>query len=354
MEQKAAAENRFVGRSTLANALTRDKLPSEAVVVALVRGCGYGEETAEEWLAVRCRIAAAPCAAEAAAQAGHGPEPPPESPVPHGPPAPDGHRRTGDGRGRNRRPGGGAHGGLRGRPPAGSARVARSWLLIPLAALLVVAAVLWADRSAAPESPPRETPSPSAAAPERAAPPSTDPSPSLSRQPDLAEGSYELRTGKDGGHCLFEGPPPVSVSRRPGSLYVTDCDNGMTPLAVRPTHDGTGTYRILLPGLHGEPKHCVGVVDAGTDGGEEVTVERCGGHVLAKAEEFRLEAMDFDRQKFRIRAMHVRDEVGKAAPDLCLGTAAPGAEWAPLLQTECSQDSAHVFQFRRVAARDNY
>ncbi|WP_197356341.1 helix-turn-helix domain-containing protein, partial [Streptomyces clavuligerus] len=101
LEQKAAAENRFVGRSTLANALTRDKLPSEAVVVALVRGCGYGEETAEEWLAVRCRIAAAPCAAEAAAQAGHGPEPPPESPVPHGPPAPDGHRRTGDGRGRN-------------------------------------------------------------------------------------------------------------------------------------------------------------------------------------------------------------------------------------------------------------
>jgi hypothetical protein len=56
--KRAAAAGDVLPHSTIAAALSRDRLPREDVVAAFVRACGCDVETVQTWLAVRRRLAA--------------------------------------------------------------------------------------------------------------------------------------------------------------------------------------------------------------------------------------------------------------------------------------------------------
>ncbi|MGC7100710.1 RICIN domain-containing protein [Amycolatopsis lurida] len=57
LEGKASASGDVLPSSTIASALGRSTLPREQIVAALVRACGLGEVTVQDWLSVRRRIA---------------------------------------------------------------------------------------------------------------------------------------------------------------------------------------------------------------------------------------------------------------------------------------------------------
>lgn len=58
LEKAAAAAGQVLPRSTITAALSRDRLPREDLVVALVRSCGGDQEEVDRWVAARRRIAA--------------------------------------------------------------------------------------------------------------------------------------------------------------------------------------------------------------------------------------------------------------------------------------------------------
>lgn len=59
LEKRAVAIGESLPRSTLTAALTRDTLPREDLVVALVRACGCDDDEVRQWVNSRRRIAAA-------------------------------------------------------------------------------------------------------------------------------------------------------------------------------------------------------------------------------------------------------------------------------------------------------
>ncbi|MER6915136.1 XRE family transcriptional regulator [Streptomyces sp. NPDC000594] len=342
LEQKAAAEGRFVGRSTLANALTRDKLPSEAVVLAVVKGCGGCDEAAEEWLTARRRIAErweGTRGGEGARDRWHGGE-------------------CGDGchgtvcypRNPARGTGESVSGGRAGpappapeeRPMAGTGRRrlldrlfswwrgSRGSVVVPLSALAVIAAVLWADQSQEAGAGSRE---PAAAGP--------------SLSPPLPRGTYLMSTASD--HCLAEGAE--APERVIGVAYMTACRKGQTEVTLRVTP--AGTYRFVLPSPGGGPDRCLGVADAGT-AAADITVARCGGHRLGRAELFRMEEVllggdpekpPFSEKGYRLRAEHLRVDIQDRGPDLCLGAPEADRKWARLRQMECGMENPFIFLF---------
>ncbi|HEX2315101.1 MAG TPA: LamG-like jellyroll fold domain-containing protein [Thermomonospora sp.] len=85
VERHAEAAGHSLPHSTLASALSRDKLPREDLVVAFVRACGCDEEETAAWVEARRRLAA--LAESAAAPAETMPEPEPgAAPPPFEPP----------------------------------------------------------------------------------------------------------------------------------------------------------------------------------------------------------------------------------------------------------------------------
>ncbi|GLW65870.1 hypothetical protein Arub01_41140 [Actinomadura rubrobrunea] len=72
LARRAARNGDHLAPSTLATALGRESLPSEALMAAFVRACGCDQETVDEWIGARRRIAMA-------AVGGPAPAPPEET-----------------------------------------------------------------------------------------------------------------------------------------------------------------------------------------------------------------------------------------------------------------------------------
>ncbi|GLF96898.1 XRE family transcriptional regulator [Streptomyces yaizuensis] len=345
LEQKASAEGRFVGRSTLANALTRDKIPSEAVVVAVVKGCGGGDEALAEWLRVRHRLAAGPAEGSGcplrglggprADAAGAGPVRGcgPVQAEGQAPPSGDTTaREMGEAdaqapvawRGFGPEPPGGARGRLRARLLAWWRRNSRFALSVPLSALAVVVAVLWADRSTAART---------------IAPP--PPAPTLGQE-SLFEGEYQLSWEND--ECRAERPAPKSSAG--ASFYANVCSNVSASVSLRYMDDGT--YRIVFPAEDGKPERCLGIRNDDIRAGAEVSIERCDDRLLRLAERFHIESVHDRSHTYRLRAAHVRRDVRYGDPDLCLGTTGTGEFWPRMHQTECSDQRRTVYRLQRI------
>jgi hypothetical protein len=278
LERQAARQGRSLPHSTISSALTRNRLPREELVEALVSACGCDERETERWMTTRRSLAVQQETSPAGEQPANSHEndtPPTEEP-------------------------------LDARPSSEHRRRSMRVLLVTAAIVVVLTAggiaILTGsdDRPAQPDSSPTQS-----------AGSDTD-------HASLPPGPYQIRSVRS-RLCLTEQPHSGS-----GRIYQTSCQRAFPVKTLKAQDDGT--YRIQV--VHPEfGPACMGIRDARTTPGAYVVDDYCTEGGLAGAEDFRLERVTRPTSGYLLRPAH---------NDLCLGFPHNSTKnWAVLHQLPC-------------------
>ncbi|MEU6033837.1 hypothetical protein ABZ801_00345 [Actinomadura sp. NPDC047616] len=305
LESRAAAMGDVLPRSTLVEALRRERLPREELLAAFVRACGGGPDTVAQWLTIRRRLAVtdtdrtreAPPASQVPASwqrpdAELTPDsrPTPAPPAPVSPAAPSAAR-----------------------PPRSNERPVRA--AVRLGAAIVITASLstggdvHARADKGPSSPPGRQ---SADTRHQAAGP-------------MPSGRYKIRSARS-GLCLSE-----EGSGSSGQIFQLPCEAAFPPLALQAQPDGT---YLVIPNHPEKGPGCMGIRNASTDPGAMVYNDFCGDRgANVGGDRFWVKPVTTPTSGFRISPAHSR---------LCLGFASGRAgAGAPLLQQPCDPEAPH-------------
>jgi hypothetical protein len=284
IERQARLQGRSLPHSTISSALTRNRLPREELVEALVGACGCDEQETEQWMAVRRNLAIQQEVAstrERPASPAQDTEPgPPEEPPEIG----QGRRRSG--------------------------RWLRPWLVLLICAAIAVALTgsviaILAGRG------------------DRTSPPTSSPGHKAGSNTDhsnvsLPPGPYQIRSAAS-GLCLTEQPHSGT-----GRIYQTSCEHAFPTKTLQAQDDDT--YRIEV--VHPEfGPACMGIEDARTTPGPHVFDDYCDEGGLAGAAYFHIQRVTRPTSGYLLKPAH---------NDLCLGFPNNSIEnWAVLNQLPC-------------------
>ncbi|MBA9005740.1 XRE family transcriptional regulator [Thermomonospora cellulosilytica] len=311
LESRAAAMGDVLPRSTLVEALKRDRLPREELLAAFVRACGAEPDTVAQWLTIRRNLAMAstgaahqtpPDSPATAAQTASGQRPDPGF-------APDAHPAS----------------ALPDPVPPAAPKAARRqrWGEHPAHAVVRLGAVtaisafvctggVHAQTGQAPSSP---SSSQSADARHQI----------TGAVPGRLSGRYKIKSAHS-GLCLSERTPESS-----GQIHQLPCQAAFPPLALQAQADGT---YLITPNHPVAGPGCMGVRKASTDPGAALYNDYCGDRgANLGGDRFWVEPVTTPTSGFRITLVHSK---------LCLGFASGQArEGAPLLQQPCDTAAPH-------------
>ncbi|MFD3733720.1 helix-turn-helix domain-containing protein [Streptomyces sp. NPDC058632] len=302
LAHRAEAEGRVLPASTLATALSREKLPRAELVEALVRACGCPPDVVAAWLAARSRLAH-PVGPEATSSSALAAAP-----------------EQGDSADA-------ATAVRRGRP--GLPRQAGTYIAVAVvAAAATLGLVLYEQtRSTAATTNQGTANEGLAAVPDDATAPAA-------RSGSVPEGKYRIRAVYS-GLCLAE-----RVGEGSGQVHQARCADAIPDYALEQLADGT--YQILSNHPEFGPG-CMGVTDRRTADLAQVADDVCGRR--GPAERFALEPADTatvsrpatagpgtspDQGSYRLRPRHSQKCLG-----FTLSARSGELEWQPLLQVSC-------------------